>query len=168
MEKDLLLTAGYCGLACKACSVYIASCSGGEVLERRAAKAGMTSEEIYCTGCRSDKTSPYCTDCLIKKCIRQNNLGWCSECAKYPCELLEDFRQSLPHRAEIFESLDFAKEHDVEDWDRQMHRDFSCTKCGTYNSVYAGKCINCGNVPANNFSERHWDIIKDSPERNNL
>lgn len=166
MEKDLLLTAGYCGLACKSCSVYIASSIGGEALERRAAKSGMTSEEMYCTGCRSDKTSPYCSECLIKKCIGEKNLEWCSECMQYPCGLLVDFQKSLPHRAEVLESLDFAKENKVEDWDKEMHKDFACTKCGTYNSVYAGKCIECGNIPVNNFAGRHWDIIEDSPERN--
>ena len=82
--------------------------------------------------------------------------------------MLADFRKSLPHRIEIFESLDFARENDVEDWDMQMHADFSCLKCGTYNSVYAGNCVKCGNFPVNNFAVRHWNIIKDNPERNNV
>lgn len=167
-KEEVLLTAGYCGLACKACSVYIASCIGGEALERRAEKAGMTPEEMYCKGCRSEKTSPYCTACQIKKCIRKSHLEWCSECEKYPCQLLVDFQKSLPHRAEIFQSLDLARENSVHNWEMQMQKDFSCEECSTYNSVYAGECMECGNDTVNPFAKRHWDIIKDSPERKNV
>ncbi len=165
-KEEIILTAGYCGLACKACSVYIASSMGGETLRLRAEKAGLTSEEMYCKGCRSDKTSPYCAECQIKKCIRKKELEWCSECKEYPCKMLIDFQNSLPHRVEILDSLDFAKEHSFAEWDQAMHKDFSCGHCGTYNSVYANGCTACGNTAANPFAERHWDIIKDSPERN--
>lgn len=165
MKEELFLTAGYCGLACKACSVYIASNIGGEVLEQRAQKSGMTSEEMYCMGCRSEKTSPFCAECQMKRCIREKGLNWCSECMEYPCEILTDFQSSLPHRAEILSSLDFAKEHSIDEWDDAMYKDFACTQCGTYNSVYAEGCTSCENEVANSFAERHWDIIKDSPER---
>lgn len=165
MNKHLL-TAGYCGLACEACSVYIASCEGGETLERRASKAGMTADEMFCKGCRSDKTSPYCTACEMKKCIRQKGLTWCSECEEYPCKLLTDFQNSLPHRAEVLDSLDFAKDHTPEEWEQKMHQDFACEHCGTFNSVYADGCSTCKNEYPNPFARRHWDIIKDSPERN--
>ncbi len=165
MENELLKTAGYCGLACKACSVYIASCIGGETLEKRAKKSGMTSEEIYCKGCRSDKTSPFCTDCQIKSCIGEKNLMWCSECPEYPCSRLVDFQNSLPHRSEILGSLNFASKHSVEEWDEKMQDDFMCEKCGSYNSVYADGCQVCKNEIANSFVKRHWNIIKDSPER---
>lgn len=138
MDEKILLVAGYCGLACKACSVYIASCEGGEALKRRAAKAGMTAEEMYCKGCRFDKTSPYCTKCDIKKCIK------------------------------ICESLEFAKNHTVTEWEHKMQEEFTCGKCGTYNSVYAKKCNRCGNETVNEFAKRHWEIIKDSPERENV
>lgn len=165
MKDEILLTAGYCGLACKSCSIYIASLEGGEALEKRAQKAGMTSEEIYCGGCRSDKTSPYCTDCQMKKCIRKKRLTWCSECREYPCALLQDFQNSLPHRAEVLRSLEYAKTHSPEEWEAEMHRDFACGQCGAYNSVYADGCPGCKAKTANPFAERHWDIIKDSPER---
>ncbi len=165
-SRENMITAGYCGLACKACSVYIASYIGGDTLERRAAKAGMTAEEMYCKGCRSDKTSPYCTQCQIKKCIKEKELEWCSECTQYPCQLLIDFQASLPHRVEVLKSLDFAKDHTIEEWEAEMLEDFSCEQCGTYNSVYANGCRNCGHPAVNRFAERHWDIIKDSPERN--
>lgn len=168
MSNEKLITAGYCGLACKACSVYIASQIGREALERRAAKAGMSAEEMYCKGCRSDKTSPYCTDCQIKRCIREKNLTWCSECEEYPCTKITEFKESLPHRAEIMDSLDFAKLHTVEEWDKLMEKEFTCGNCGTYNSVYAESCSRCGNIPVNAFASRHWELIKDSEERKNL
>lgn len=165
-NKDEKLTAGYCGLACKACSIYIVSCMGGEALEKRAGKAGMTPDEMFCKGCRSDKTSPYCAACEIKKCIKEKDLSWCSECLKYPCDLLKDFQNSLPHRMEILASLDFAREHTLEEWEAEMHRNFACGQCGTYNTVYADGCPVCNHKQANAFAKRHWDIIKDSPERN--
>lgn len=168
MKEEILLTAGYCGLACKSCSIYIASNIGGETLQKRAESAGMSPDEIECRGCRSDKTSPYCTECQIKKCIRERKLEWCSECKEYPCDKLTSFQTSLPHRAEILDSLEYARTHSPEEWDEEMHRNFSCGECGTYNSVYADGCSTCTNQTANSFAERHWDIIKDSPERNLL
>lgn len=165
-SKERLLTAGYCGLACKACSVYIASKVGGEALEKRAANAGMSTEEIRCLGCRSDKTSPYCTNCEIKKCIKTKALSWCSECVEYPCDLILEFQASLPHRLEVCSSLDFAKEHSLEEWDDEMKRIFTCQQCGTYNTVYSQGCPTCNHGTANLFAEKHWDVIEHSPERN--
>ena len=46
-----------------------------------------------------------------------------------------------------------------------MHQNFACEKCGTYISVYADGCSVCSNETANAFARRHWDIIKDSSER---
>lgn len=161
-----MITAGYCGLACKACSVYIASMQGGEALENRARKAGMTAEELFCKGCRSDKTSPYCTSCEIKKCIREKGYTWCSECEKYPCLRITDFEKSLPHRCEIMKSLDFAKEHSIEKWNEEMRKSFTCEKCGSYNSVYVDTCISCGKEIPTAFAKRYWDIIEPSGERN--
>lgn len=163
--KKVLLTAGYCGLACKSCSVYIASMTGGEKLRVRAEKAGMTSDELYCKGCRSEKTSPYCTSCNIKKCIREKNYEWCCDCPEYPCSMLKDFQASLPHRAEILKSLELAKIISPEEWEKEMEKDFACENCGNYNSVYEDGCPHCGNRISNKFSDRHWDEIKDSPER---
>ncbi len=168
MDEEILGVAGYCGFACKACSVYIASCAGGEALERRAAKAGMTAKEMYCKGCRSDKTSSYCAQCEIKKCIREKKLNWCSECTAYPCERILAFKDSLPHRVEVCESLEFAKSHTLIEWTHKMKEDFTCDKCGSYNSVYAKECIKCGNENVNAFAKRHWKIIEDSPERENV
>lgn len=164
-QEKMLLTAGYCGLACKACSVYIASCIGGIVLEQRAKRAKMTAEEIRCTGCRSDKTSPYCTKCEIKRCIREKKLEWCSECNDYPCSKLTAFQASMPHRAEILESLDYAKEHTLKEWDTKMEKDLTCIKCGTYNSIYADSCRTCGESPVNAYAKRHEDRIHKSAEK---
>lgn len=157
---DELRTAGYCGLACKACSVYIASELGGDALAKRAEKAHMTPEEIFCKGCRSEKTSPYCTSCEMKRCIREHGLTWCSECTNYPCKLLTDFQQSLPHRTEIFESLDFASKHTLKEWSREMEKKFTCPNCKTYNSVYYSECRTCGQKPVNEFARIHEELIK--------
>lgn len=164
-KEEILLTAGYCGLACKACSIYIASKIGGAALKKRADNAGMSTEEIRCMGCRSNKTSPYCTQCEIKKCIRNKELNWCSECTEYPCMRLQEFQVSLPHRLEVLSSLEFVKEHTLEEWDEEMRRLFTCEQCGTYNTVYSGGCPVCNNQMANLFSKTHWDIIAHSPER---
>lgn len=164
MEDETLLAAGYCGLACKSCSIYIASKQGGEALERRARKAGMTAEQMLCRGCRSDKTSPYCTDCRIKACIKEKGLNWCSQCDRYPCADLSAFADSLPHRKEVLRSLDFARDHTPAEWDEQMRKDLTCARCGRYNTVYAAGCPGCGHSSPNAFAERHRDSIADSPE----
>jgi len=164
-EKQNLLKAAVCGLYCNACSVFIGTTEDPKRLEIFAQRSGQAVSDFYCEGCRSGKLSSYCKTCTIKKCAGEKSIEFCSECNEYPCEMLKSFQAKLPHRIELFESLDSIKELGVEKWTEKMHADYSCVQCGTINSAYDLKCRKCGSFPGNEFVKRHSTEILNSLKR---
>lgn len=155
-------TAAYCGLFCESCSLYIGTQFEPERLEVLAKRYGKEIDEMRCNGCRSDKLSFYCVTCEMKACIREKGLDFCSDCDEYPCQTLKEFQVLMPHRAELFDSLDYVRDHGYEKWRNKMKQDFSCEKCGTVSSVYDSKCRNCGNKPPSPFAERNSAQISET------
>ena len=150
----------YCGLYCYACGVYIATKEDPARLKILAEMMNKTEEEIRCNGCRSDKLSFYCMTCILKTCAISKGLNFCSECTEYPCNNLKEFQEKMPHRAELFQSLDYLKNNSVEKWEEKMKNDFSCPQCGVINSPYYLKCRKCDTLPGNKFIERNLAKIK--------
>lgn len=153
-----LVTDAYCGLYCESCLLYIATKYQPERLVQLAAKYGKSAEELQCNGCRSDKLSFYCVTCKIKECIKQKGLNMCGDCSEYPCGILTEFQSKMPHRLELFKSLDYCKEHGLESWRQKMIEDYSCA-CGTINTPYDFKCRNCGKYPSSEFVKRNAEEI---------
>jgi hypothetical protein len=151
--------AGYCGLFCDACIAYIATNEGQSRLESLSKTMNRSVEEITCNGCRTDVCSFYCKSCEMKLCAVEKNINFCSECSDYPCTIIVEFQKKMPHRIELFESLEFAKNNPLEKWKEKMIIDYSCQKCGTINSAYATACRNCGNDPGNPYIERNREKI---------
>ena len=158
---DEMKTSAYCGLFCDACAVFIASKKHDvDALNLIARKMGTTAEEMVCYGCRSDRLSSYCRACEFKRCASEKQIDFCSQCQEYPCAKLKEFQVKMPHRAELFESLDYLKTHGLTEWRKKMEEDYACHACQTMNSAYSIACKNCGRMPANGFVERHLEKIK--------
>lgn len=151
----------YCGLYCEACSVYIASQFNPERLSIIAAKMNVTSEEMHCNGCKSEVVSKHCRTCEMKICAIEKGLESCAYCEEIPCKILNEFQCKMPHRAELFESLEYLKTHSEVEWEAKMISDFACENCGTLNSPYYIKCRICGNNPCNTFTSRNLSVIMD-------
>lgn len=66
----------------------------------------------------------------------------------------------MPHRAELFESLDFLKNHTITEWEEKMITDYTCKECGVINSPYSINCKNCNTIPASPFTGRNMEKIK--------
>lgn len=156
MKKDYQ---AYCGLHCESCSVYIASHFNRERLKAIAAKMNVTVEEMHCDGCRADIVSKHCRTCEIKECAVAKGYDSCADCMEMPCNILKEFQCKMPHRAELFDSLEYLKENGIEEWETKMHEDYECDICGTMNSPYYIKCRVCGKVPANMFTHRHFHVM---------
>ena len=68
----------YCCLECEKCDVYIATQNNDDELRAKVAKEWkMKAEELYCDGCKSDRT-PF--NCEAKKCAISRNLPTCAHC----------------------------------------------------------------------------------------
>ncbi|PKP27991.1 MAG: hypothetical protein CVU06_00355 [Bacteroidetes bacterium HGW-Bacteroidetes-22] len=150
----------YCGLYCSSCSVYNLSQEDPSKLQAIANRLNQSIEETRCNGCRSDKVSLHCSSCELKDCAISRGINFCSECSDYPCDELKSFQSRMPHRAELFESLDFLKNHSLEEWEAKMVADFSCCDCGTINSPYNISCRKCAAIPGSPFIERNLEKIK--------
>jgi hypothetical protein len=150
----------YCGLYCSSCSVFIASQEDPARLQIIANKMNRSVEETRCNGCRSEKLSSYCLNCDLKICAISKGIDFCSECNDYPCSKLKSFQKKMPHRSELFDSLDYVKNNSIEKWEEKMIQDFSCPKCGKINSPYFINCKKCNTFPGNKFIERNLEKIK--------
>lgn len=156
-EKKL---AAVCGLFCPACTVFIASTDEPERLRVLSERFGVEIQEMECHGCRSEKRGLYCNKvCKMTACASEKGVDFCSECSEYPCTDLKTFQSQMPHRIELWESLDRIKEAGFESWYVEMVEQYSCPECGTINSAYDLKCRKCGTVPSCNYVRIHEDEV---------
>ena len=132
----------YCGLYCGACELLLATQNG--TLDRLAEQRNMTPEELECYGCKSGKSSKYCTTCSIKQCAREKGLEFCFQCETYPCEALRSFQQAHPHKRSIFRNLQTIQEQGVEQWIEAQRQRWNCANCGTRFAYYDEVCKKCG------------------------
>lgn len=84
-NKQVVLGSGdfsmiaYCCLECEKCEAYIATQNHDEELRAKVAKEWkIKTEELYCDGCKSDRT-PF-NDCEARKCASGRNLPTCTHC----------------------------------------------------------------------------------------
>jgi len=84
----------YCGLNCAECDAFKATINNDNGLREKTAQAwsamynaAITTEQINCTGCKSDGVKVFhCSNCKIRECNIKNNRKNCSGCERYPCE----------------------------------------------------------------------------------
>ncbi len=153
--------AAVCGLYCEACSWFIAATEEPERLKRLAAQFGFSEEEARCYGCRSGKRLPYCADCKMSACAAERGIDFCSECDEYPCADLKEFQSVMPHRIELWESLEQIKSIGYKKWLGEVKKDYTCPKCQVINSAYDLKCRKCGEEPGCSYVAKHKREIED-------
>ncbi len=95
----------------------------------------------------------------MKNCSKQKSISFCSECEEYPCEQIKEFKEQMPHRIELFDSLKYLKENGLEEWVNKMKSNYTCPVCGSMNSAYDIKCRKCGAYPGSEYAERHEEEI---------
>lgn len=153
-------TAAVCGLLCNACGIYIATQENNiENLKRIAERLQIPVEQVRCNGCRSDMLSGHCKTCYFRECSNKRGLEFCSGCNDYPCSQLKDFQIKMPHRVELFQSLDRIKEIGWETWYIESVERHSCTKCNHLSGWYDFACTKCGNSPSSRFVADNFDTL---------
>ena len=81
-DSDDFSMIAYCCLECDKCDVYIATQNNDDELRAKVANEWkMKAEELYCDGCKSDRT-PF--NCDAKKCAVSRNLPTCAHCDDFP------------------------------------------------------------------------------------
>ena len=153
-------TSSYCGVFCKSCPLYIGTTEEPERLELLAAMMDKKTEDLKCHGCRSDTVSYYCADCRLKNCAENRDLSNCRQCGEYPCSSLKEFQAEMPHRAELWDSLDILENEGYDSWVDKLTKNYTCSKCSTLNTAYDISCRSCGNIPGSDFYERNSEKIK--------
>lgn len=153
-------TAAVCGLLCNACGIYIATQENNtESLKRIAERLQIPVEQVRCNGCRGDVLSVHCKTCYFRESAEKKRIEFCSECADYPCAQLKEFQSKLPHRIELFQSLNRINEVGWENWYVEMVERHSCTKCNHLSGWYDFACSNCGNSPSSPFVTDNFDAL---------
>ena len=103
--------AAVCGLFCPSCTLYIGTKEDPERLKFLAQTFKLPVEDVRCEGCRAKVRSFYCRDlCKMYKCATGKGLDFCGSCPDYPCQELKDFQCAMPHRIELWSSLESIRE----------------------------------------------------------
>jgi len=153
-------TAAVCGLFCPACTLFIGTKEDPQRLEMLSTVLKMPVEEIRCEGCRAESRSFYCREqCKMDRCAAEKGLEFCGSCESYPCQELRDFQCAMPHRIELWRSLDRIREAGPETWYGEMMEHYSCPSCGTINSAYDLQCRKCGCEPGNEYVRQNREEI---------
>jgi len=154
--------AAVCGLFCRSCSIYIGTTEDPERLKALAAQFGMKPEELKCHGCRADVRFVYCRTCKLDKCAASKGIDFCGSCESYPCDDLKAFQAAMPHRIELWASLDRIRDAGPGKWYSEMVEKYSCPQCGTINSTYDAKCRKCGATPSCAYVAEHGEEIRNA------
>jgi hypothetical protein len=94
-EKPMIAA---CGLDCaNECGIFRAprDPSVAQGLAEHFRSQGYSDAEpgwFHCDGCKGDRTKHWSADCwILKCCVDDKGLEYCSQCADFPCRKLEDW-----------------------------------------------------------------------------
>lgn len=159
--KKLIKTAGACGILCDACGIFIATKNqDNETLNLIAERLNIASDKIRCEGCRSSELAACCSNCTFRACVISKEISFCSDCLEFPCQKLKEFQTKMPHRVELFQSLELLKKVGQEEWYDLMIRRNSCENCGHVSGWYDSTCKYCGQTPSSLFSKENSEVLK--------
>ncbi|MCP4762976.1 MAG: DUF3795 domain-containing protein [archaeon] len=144
IKKELLAP---CGLYCGVCSIYIADRDNNVkfkgVLKKLYAGIVESTEEIRCTGCRSEGILfKYCQDCPIRDCIIERNYESCHQCDEWPCKYIKRFPIPVGKKV-IKRVIPEWRELGTEKWIESELDRYKCPECE--NPLYRGakRCNKC-------------------------
>ncbi len=94
-----------CGIDCANCEVF-ADTITSEMVTRMAGALKLDPEKVACRGCRAEKGCRlHYANCPTLDCVTAKGLGYCHECAEFPCSMLQpasDRADKLPHNLKVF------------------------------------------------------------------
>jgi hypothetical protein len=140
-----------CGLYCGVCGVYYATRDNNEkFLERLLAMyqagipelEGVSTEELRCDGCLSDRVSFFCRLCPIKSCTLEKGYAGCHECDDFPCTHIDRFPMPVGKKV-MLRAIPYWRQHGTEKWVADETSRYICPGCG--HTVFRGakRCNKC-------------------------
>jgi hypothetical protein len=141
--KDILV--GYCGLFCGGCPDF--QNTKNKLMKDK------NNIEIVCKGCKSEKTTEWCTICNIKKCCKEKGFSYCLECKLNPCEKLSEFmnQEQYPYHKEVQENMKKLRELGLDKWVMYNEEKYICSNCGCDVNWFEKKCSRCGQDLARSY-----------------
>ena len=127
-----------CGLYCGVCAVYYATRDNNEKFKERlvnvykgriAGSVDLSSDDIQCEGCLSEKPFGFCRVCAIKDCTISKGYSGCHECDDFPCRLIEDFPMPVGKKV-ILRAIPYWRAHGTEKWVKDEEARYICPECG--------------------------------------
>ncbi|MFX1309966.1 MAG: DUF3795 domain-containing protein [Promethearchaeota archaeon] len=126
-----------CGIYCGTYRQYLLLKK--DLLDERGYKAG-------CKGCRirNKKCAFIRRDCPA---LRRNELEYCFECDKFPCQKLQKLDSLYQERysVDMINNLKKNEEIGVENWLKEQIELYTCSKCNGEICVHDAECFDCGN-----------------------
>ena len=140
-----------CGLYCGVCGVYYATRDENEKFLQKLLQMyqsgipqldEVTTEDLKCDGCMSDRVSIFCRICAIKTCAKEKEYAGCHECADFPCSHVESFPMPVGKKV-IMRAIPYWREHGTEKWVRDEESRYLCPECGHQLFRGAKRCNKC-------------------------
>lgn len=120
-------------------------------MARLAQENEMTSLEVGCDGCLSDRLMPECRECRhgFRACAKKHDVTWCSECQEFPCYRLESFRgihirNGVSHHQNVINELHNMKDGGIDAWLERKKAESVCQDCGRTLYWFERVCRFCG------------------------
>ena len=140
-----------CGLYCGVCGVYYATRDENEKFMQKLLNVNqsgapqldeLTTDDLQCEGCLSDRVSVFCRVCAIKACTSEKGYAGCHECGDFPCSHVENFPMPVGKKV-IMRAIPYWREHGTEKWVRDEESRYLCPECGHQLFRGAKRCNKC-------------------------
>jgi len=146
-----------CGLYCGVCAILIAHRDRNQKFKEglvRLYQGGvpgkgalpncerLTTEDIRCSGCRSDDRFMHCRQCEIRDCAKRKGIAGCHRCDEFPCSFIDAFPMAIGKKV-ILRAVPERRAMGTADWVRAEEARYHCPACG--NKVFRGamECNRC-------------------------
>jgi hypothetical protein len=145
----------YCGLYCGACEIINAKTAEQkrrviQLFESNIPGWHASSEEMKCSGCKTENVFANCAKCPIRPCAQSKGVEFCHQCPDYPCQIhgfLQKASSQVPvlrHLKAIDDNQQYIKANGVSAWLNEQEDKWKCPACGNEFSWYADVCAGCG------------------------
>jgi len=109
-ESENIIMAA-CGLLCNDCDIYRATDSS-ELAEgivnwfKENRGVRLNTADIHCKSCRGKRDKHWSPNCwILKCCVDEKKLDYCSQCVEFPCDRLEDWSKGSEGYAKALNRL---------------------------------------------------------------
>jgi hypothetical protein len=100
-----------CGIDCTDCDIRLAPTNvqlAMDIVEwfKHELKVDIPPEKLRCGGCNGAKEDHWSADCwILKCCVDDKGLAFCSECLDFPCAKLEEWAKGNDKYGKALERL---------------------------------------------------------------